>query len=140
MGDEFGLEDALIILQRRFLFFLLPVLLSALDYQYGIQSVTVGIGNGEVLQCSRHGLPVGGHKQILLPLQAKRDQTHQYNQGQNRGNHAQYPETGRVVAAAVHIEPLLQPAPGAGWGSLVQAVLIISEKIEYISFTCHGLC
>ena len=29
MGDEFGLEDALIILQRRFLFFLLPVLLIA---------------------------------------------------------------------------------------------------------------
>jgi uncharacterized protein involved in exopolysaccharide biosynthesis len=29
MGDEFALEDALIILQRRFLFFLLPVLLIA---------------------------------------------------------------------------------------------------------------
>jgi len=29
MGDEFSLEDALIILQRRFLYFLIPVLVIA---------------------------------------------------------------------------------------------------------------
>ena len=119
---------------------MLQAFLRALNRQNGSESIGVGVGHREVFQVAGYGLLISSQQHSVLLAQAQRDQPNQNGQEQNTGYHAQHPIAGNPVAAAMCVEPLVQPPPGLGGRRFIQAVLIISEKIEYISFACHIFC